>query len=104
MQSPDHASCWRFVDTLSEQSSCTTLHMRHTCHGPTQLERATFRPRRCLPAAVAAGAPYRCVAFALAAAVAQPVAAVSVAAATAAATAAVVAVAPLAAAIAPLHL
>jgi hypothetical protein len=26
-------------------------------HGPTQLASTTFRPRRCLPAAVAAGAP-----------------------------------------------
>ena len=76
MQSPDHASCWRFVDTLSEQSSCTTLHMPHTCHGPTQLERATFRPRRCLPAAVAAGAPGHCAALA-AAAFAKSAAAVS---------------------------
>ena len=40
------------------------------CCGATQLASATFRPRRCLPAAVAAGAPGHCgVAFAHAAAV-----------------------------------
>ena len=46
------------------------------CCGATQLASATFRPRRCLPAAVAAGAPGHCAALA-AAAFAKSAAAVS---------------------------
>ena len=46
------------------------------CCGATQLASATFPPRRCLPAAVAAGAPGHCAALA-AAAFAKSAAAVS---------------------------
>ena len=80
------------------------------CCGATQLASATFPPRRCLPAAVAAGAPGHCgvafahaaavststdaaaaIAFALAAGAALALAAVGLAAALATAVAAAVA-------------
>ena len=58
------------------------------CYRPTQLASATFPPRRCLPAAVAAGAPGHCgVVFTHAAAVSTSTDAAAIAFALAAGSA-----------------